>query len=73
MPAVFDFSGVLNAIQPLFLRQKLGAIQPDNAKVSWIIDYLADRPQFAPSRSSILDLSLLRSTVLSPSSFALYL
>lgn len=70
---IFDFLSALNTIQPLLLRQKLRAIQPDNAKVSWIIDYLTDRPQFVPSRSSILDLLLQRGTVLSPSLFTLYL
>lgn len=71
--ASFDFSSALNTIQPLLLRQKLREIQPDNAKVSWIIDYLADRPQFVPSWSSILDLSLQWGTVLSPSLSTLYL
>lgn len=33
----------LNGIQPLLLKE-LSAIQPDNAKVSWIRNYLADRP-----------------------------
>lgn len=46
---IFDFSSASNTIQPLLLRQKHRAIQPDNAKVSWIIDYLTDRPQFVPS------------------------
>lgn len=46
---IFDFLSALNTIQPLLLRQELGAIQPDNAEVSWIIDYLPDRPQFVPS------------------------
>lgn len=52
---------------------KLTAIQPDNAKVSWIIDYLADRPQFVPFWSNILDLLLQWGTVLSPALFAIYL
>lgn len=62
---IFYFLSVLNTIQLLVLRQKLRAMRPDNAKVSWIIDYLADRPQFVLSRSSVLDLLLQRSTVLS--------
>lgn len=69
---IFDFWSALNTIQPLLLRQKLRAIQPDNTKVSWIIDYLTDRPQFVPSWSSVLDL-LQRGSVLSPSLFTLYL
>lgn len=40
-------------------------MQPDNTKVSWIIDYLADRPQFVPSRSTLLDLQQHRGIVLS--------
>lgn len=62
---IFYFLSVFNTIQLLLLRQKLRAMQPDNTKVSWIIDYLADRPQFVLSRSSVLDLLLQRSTVLS--------
>lgn len=53
---IFDFLSPLNTLQPLLLGQKLRAIQPDNAKVSWIIDYLRDRPQFVPSWGTILDL-----------------
>lgn len=68
---IFDFLSPLNTLQPLLLGQKLRAIQPDNAKVSWIIDYLRDRPQFAPSRGTILDLQ--KGTVASPSLFTLYL
>lgn len=33
------FLSAFNTIQTLLLRQKLGAIRPDNTKVSWIIDY----------------------------------
>lgn len=62
---IFYFLSALNSIQPLLLRQKLRAMQPDNAKVSWIIDYLADRPQFVPSQSTVLDLQLQRGTALS--------
>lgn len=40
-------------------------MQPDNTKVSWIIDYLADRPQFVPSQSTLLDLQQHRGIVLS--------
>lgn len=63
----FISPSALDTVQPLLLGQKLRAIQPDNAKVSWIIDYLADRPQFVPSRSSVLDLLLQRGTALSTS------
>lgn len=69
----FDFLSALNTLHPLLLRHKLTAIQPDNAKVSWIIDYLIDRPQFVPFWSNILDLLLRRGAVLSPSLFTLYL
>lgn len=34
----------LNGIQPLLLKEELSTIQPDNAKVSWIRNYLLDRP-----------------------------
>lgn len=69
----FDFLSALNTLQLLLLRLKLTAIQPDNAKVSWIIDYLTDRPQFVPFWSNILDLLLQWGTVLSPALFAIYL
>lgn len=69
----FDFLSALNTLQLLLLGLKLTAIQPDNAKVSWIIDYLADRPQFVPFWSNILDLLLQWGTVLSPALFAIYL
>lgn len=54
----FDFLSALNTLQLLLLGLKLTAIQPDNAKVSWIIDYLTDRAQFVPFWSNILDLLL---------------
>lgn len=62
---IFYFLRALNSIQPLLLRRRLGVMQPDNTKVSWIIDYLADRPQFVPSRSTLLDLQQQRGIVLS--------
>lgn len=61
----FYFPRALNSIQPLLPKGRLGVMQPDNTKVSRIIDYLADRPQFVPCRSTLLDLRQQRGIVLS--------
>jgi len=42
----FDFSSAFNTIQPILLKDKLSSMGVDAYLVSWIVDYLTERPQF---------------------------
>jgi len=42
----FDFSSTFNTIQPILLRDKLSGMGVDAHLVTWIADYLTERPQF---------------------------
>ena len=41
----FYFSSTFNTIQPILLRDKLSGMGLDTHLVSWIVDYLTERPQ----------------------------
>lgn len=51
----FDFSVVFYTIQPLILRDKLLQMRVDQCLVSWITDYLSERPQYVRLKSCISD------------------
>ena len=42
----FVFSSAFNTIQPLLQGEKLRVMGVDDTMISWITDYLTDRPQF---------------------------
>ena len=42
----FDFSSAFSTIQPLLLRDKLTEMRVDPLLVTWITDYLTERPQY---------------------------
>lgn len=72
-----DFSSAFNTIQPLRLKDKLTTMQVDPSLVSWITDYLTDRPQFVRLGSTTSDTvtsstGAPQGTVLAPLLFILY-
>lgn len=72
-----DFSSAFNTIQPLLLREKLQVMRVDTSTISWITDYLTDRPQFVRLGSVLSDMVVSdtgapQRTVLSPFLFTLY-
>lgn len=73
----FDFSSAFNTIQPCLLQEKLNIFAVDPYLVSWIMDYLTNRPQFVRMgnlMSSTLTCSIgaPQGTVLSPLLFTIY-
>ncbi|KAI4899252.1 hypothetical protein NFI96_012202, partial [Prochilodus magdalenae] len=67
----------LNTIQPLQLRDKLARMQVDPNLISWITDYLTDRPQYVRLKDCTSDTVVSstgapQGTVLSPFLFTLY-
>ena len=73
----FDFSSAFNTIQPRLLQDKLTSMAVDPYLVSWITDYLTDRPQYVrmgDCLSSMVTSSTgaPQGTVLSPILFTLY-
>ncbi|XP_073668918.1 uncharacterized protein [Paramisgurnus dabryanus] len=73
----FDFSSAFNTIQPVRLRDKLVQMGVDAHLVSWITDYLTERPQFVRlndcfSETVISSTGAPQGTVLSPFLFTLY-
>uniref|UniRef100_A0A3B1JI52 Reverse transcriptase domain-containing protein n=1 Tax=Astyanax mexicanus TaxID=7994 RepID=A0A3B1JI52_ASTMX len=73
----FDFSSAFNTIQPLLLKDKLVGMQVDPYLVSWITDYLTDRPQYVrlkdcTSETVVCSTGAPQGTVLSPFLFTLY-
>ncbi|CAJ1053355.1 hypothetical protein L3Q82_002231 [Xyrichtys novacula] len=73
----FDFSSAFNTIQPLLLGEKLRVMGVDTSIVSWITDYLTDRPQFVHLGSVLSSVVVSvagapQGTVLSPFLFTLY-
>uniref|UniRef100_A0A8C8DHE5 Reverse transcriptase domain-containing protein n=1 Tax=Oryzias sinensis TaxID=183150 RepID=A0A8C8DHE5_9TELE len=73
----FDFSSAFNTIQPSLLGEKLQQMGVDGALVSWIIDYLSDRPKFVRLGGVLSDVvtssvGAPQGTVLSPFLFTLY-
>ena len=47
----FDFSSAFNSIQPLMLAEKMARMGVDPLLVTWITDYLTDRPQYVRLRN----------------------
>lgn len=73
----FDFSSAFNTIQPARLRDKLVQMGVDAHLVSWITDYLTERPQFVRlkdcfSETVVCSTGAPQGTVLSPFLFTLY-
>ena len=73
----FDFSSAFNTIQPPRLSDKLLQMGVDAHLVSWIADYLTERPQFVRlkdclSNTVISSTGAPQGTVLSPVLFTLY-
>ena len=73
----FDFSSAFNTIQPLRLSDKLVQMGVNVHLVSWITDYLTERPQFVRLKDCVSETVLCstgapQETVLSPVLFTLY-
>ncbi|KAJ8273972.1 hypothetical protein COCON_G00085970 [Conger conger] len=73
----FDFSSAFNTIQPARLRDKFVQMGVDTHLVSWITDYLTERPQFVRlkdcfSEQVVSSTGAPQRTVLSPVLFTLY-
>ena len=73
----FDFSRAFNTIQPLRLSDKLLQMGVNVHLVSWITDYLTERPQFVRlkdclSETVVCSTGAPQGTVLSPVLFTLY-
>lgn len=51
---LFYFSSSFNTIQPALLRKKTFTMQVDPLFISWITDYLTDRPQFVRIDNTIV-------------------
>ena len=72
-----DFSSAFNTIQPLLLRDKLTEMGVQSHLVTWITDYLTDRPQYVrlgdcKSDTVVSNTGAPQGTVLSPVLFTLY-
>uniref|UniRef100_A0A665T724 Reverse transcriptase domain-containing protein n=1 Tax=Echeneis naucrates TaxID=173247 RepID=A0A665T724_ECHNA len=72
-----DFSSAFNTIQPLMLQDKLLRMQVDPCLVSWISNYLTDRPQYVrltdtTSDTVVSSTGAPQGTVLAPLLFTLY-
>lgn len=68
---LFNFSSALKTIQPARSGSMLSAMQVHSPLVSWIMDYLTDRPQYVRLQGCVSDTMLcsteaLQGTVLSP-------
>lgn len=73
----FDFSSAFNTVQPLLLRDKLVRMGVEPGLVTWITDYLTERPQFVrlgglTSEMVVSSIGAPQGTVLSPVLFTLY-
>jgi len=73
----FDFSSAFNTIQPAMLCKKLQKIQVDTPTITWITDYLTNRPQFGSLKGSgsekvVSSTGAPQGTVLSQFLFTLY-
>ncbi|KAL2091174.1 hypothetical protein ACEWY4_013437 [Coilia grayii] len=73
----FDFSSAFNTIQPRLLRDKLLRMGVEPGLVTWIMDYLTERPQFVKlgnltSEAVVSSIGAPQGTVLSPVLFTLY-
>ena len=73
----FDFSSVFNTIQSGLLQKKLQETQVDALTITWITDYLTNRPQFVTlngcvSEQVVTSTGPSQGTVLSPFLFTLY-
>ncbi|KAI5088100.1 hypothetical protein C0J45_21643 [Silurus meridionalis] len=73
----FDSSSEFDTIQPPILQEKLRSMAVEPYLISWIMDYLKDRPQFVRmgaslSRTLCSSVGVPQGTVLSPMLFALY-
>ncbi|XP_051253585.1 uncharacterized protein LOC127362195 [Dicentrarchus labrax] len=74
---LFDFSSAFNTIRPLLLRDKLTEMGMDQLLVTWITDYLTERPQYVRLKGCTSDTVVSstgapQGTVLSPALFTLY-
>ena len=70
-----DFSSAFNTIQPLMLQDKLTRMQVDTCLVSWISDYLTNRPQYVRLKDITSDTVVTgapQGTVLAPLLYTLY-
>ncbi|KAK0137273.1 RNA-directed DNA polymerase from mobile element jockey [Merluccius polli] len=75
--AFFDFSSAFNTIRPLLLRDKLTEMRVDPLLVTWITDYLMERPQYVRLKGCTSDTVVSstgapQGTVRSPVLFTLY-
>ncbi|XP_013889486.1 RNA-directed DNA polymerase from mobile element jockey, partial [Austrofundulus limnaeus] len=73
----FDFSSAFNTIQPLILKDKLEYTGLDNHLITWILDYLTERPQYVRTKGCQSDKVVCstgapQGTVLAPFLFTLY-
>ena len=72
-----DFSSAFNTIQPLMLQDKLLRMRVDTSLVSWITDYLTNRPQYVRLKNILSDTVVSstgapQGTVLAPLLYTLY-
>ena len=75
--AFFDFSRAFNTIQPLLLRGKLTEMRVDPLLVTWITDYLTERPQYVRLKGCTSDTVVSstgapQGTMFSPVLFTVY-
>uniref|UniRef100_A0AAQ6IRP3 Reverse transcriptase domain-containing protein n=1 Tax=Anabas testudineus TaxID=64144 RepID=A0AAQ6IRP3_ANATE len=73
----FDFSSAFNTIRPALLGGKLKKMQVNTPLISWIMDYLTNRPQYVRLQNCVSDTVICstgapQGTVLSPFLFTLY-
>lgn len=73
----FDFSSAFNTIQPPLQGEKLWRFRVGLSTVSWITDYLADKPQFVRLDKVLSDVVVNstgapKGTVIYPFLFTLY-
>ena len=71
------FSSAFNTIQPVILADKLLRMQVEPPIVSWITNYLTNRPQFVRLQGCVSDrvvsnIGAPQGTVLAPFLFSLY-
>ncbi|XP_062844747.1 zinc finger protein 420-like, partial [Trichomycterus rosablanca] len=73
----FDFSSAFNTIQPCILGEKMENMRVDKTMITWVLDYLSERPQYVQlgtcqSDRLISNIGAPQGTVLSPFLFTLY-
>lgn len=73
----FDFSSAFNTIQPALLRNKLENAGLHHSMVSWLTDYLLNRPQYVREKNCVSQVvkcstGVPQGTVLAPFLFTFY-